>query len=197
MRTISVGVKQSCTSAIDNCAEGSSIPAWPYASRAALTTSGKVVKSNAGSIEPRVEPATRDSPLTYIGVSVYSSARSTGTINAHAAPSETPEQSNTPSRPATLAALSIVSTETGERNCALGFREPLSWFFHATWVMAARISSGCTPCLAQYAGSSSENAAGAVIDNSGDVPSLGGSLRIRPEKPESLSFSTPTAITTS
>src|SRR5882757_11122226 len=123
---------------------------------------------------PRVEPATRDSPLTYIRVSVYSSARSAGTISAQAAPSDTPEQSKTPSRPATLTALSIASRDTGERYCALGFREPLSWFFHATWVMASRISSGCTPCLAQYAGSSSENAAGAVIDNSGAVPSLGG-----------------------
>jgi hypothetical protein len=51
--------------------------------------------------------------------------------------------------------------------------------------------------LAQYAGSSRENAAGAVSDNSGAVPSLGGSARSRPENPESLSFSTPTAMTTS
>ncbi|SKS04350.1 Uncharacterised protein [Mycobacteroides abscessus subsp. abscessus] len=39
----------------------------------------------------------------------------------------------------------MVSRATGERNCALGFLVPLSWFFHATCVIAARISSGCTP----------------------------------------------------
>ena len=39
-----------------------------------------------------------------------------------------------------------------------------------------------------------ENAAGAVIEISGAVPSPGGSWRSRPEYPESFSFSTPTAI---
>jgi hypothetical protein len=42
-----------------------------------------------------------------------------------------------------------------------------------------------------------ENAAGAVMDSSDAVPSPGGSPRSRPEKPESLSFSTPVAMTTS
>lgn len=43
--TTSVGVKQSCTSASEICAAGSVTPACSYASRAAVTTSGKVVKS--------------------------------------------------------------------------------------------------------------------------------------------------------
>ena len=43
----------------------------------------------------------------------------------------------------------------------------------------------------------SENAAGAVRESSAAVPSEGGSVRSRPENPESFSFSTPTAITRS
>src|SRR5215211_4650362 len=118
-------------------------------------------------------------------------------MSAHAAPSETPEQSKTPSLPATFGADSIFSLETSERNWAFGFRAPLRWFFQATWVIASRIRTGSTPYRAQYAGSSIEKAAGAVIDSSGAVPSEGGSVRSRPENPESLSFSTPTAITRS
>ena len=37
------------------------------------------------------------------------------------------------------------SFDTARRNCARGFRAPFAWFFQATWVMAARNSSGATP----------------------------------------------------
>ena len=43
INTISVGVKQSCTSAIASCARGSVMPACRYASSALSTTSGNVV----------------------------------------------------------------------------------------------------------------------------------------------------------
>src|SRR5881397_1075512 len=42
-----------------------------------------------------------ESALTNIGRSVYRCTSSARTISAHAAPSETPEQSKTPRRPAT------------------------------------------------------------------------------------------------
>jgi len=103
---------------------------------------------------------------------VYSWASSARTISAHADPSETPEQSNTPSRPATFPApAAIFSFDTSARNCARGFFAPLAWFFQATWVIASRMSCWSTPYFLQYAGSSSENAAGAVWVASGSVPS--------------------------
>jgi hypothetical protein len=55
--------------------------------------------------------------------------------------------------------------------------------------------SASSPYFAKYAGASIENCAGAVIAAS--VPSLGGGVTTKPEKPESLSFSTPIAITQS
>ena len=94
-------------------------------------------------------PATSDSAFTYTGRSVYRGASSARTISAAAAPSDTPEQSNTPSRPATFGAASIFSFGTSARNWALAFRAPLTWFFQATWVMAARMSAGSTPYRAQ------------------------------------------------
>ena len=63
---------------------------------------------------------------------------------AAAAPSATPEQSITPSCPATAGERSMDSRDTSRRNCARGFRAPFAWFFHATCVMAARNSSGVT-----------------------------------------------------
>ena len=44
----------------------------------------------------------------------------------------TPEQSNTPSWPATLGAFSIVSIETALRNWARELSAPFAWFFQAT-----------------------------------------------------------------
>ncbi len=81
---------------------------------------------------------------------MYLYASSARTISAQAAPSETPEQSITPRRPATLPApASIFSFGTSLRNCARSFLAPLTWFFHATWVIASRIACGSTPYLRQ------------------------------------------------
>jgi hypothetical protein len=121
------------------------------------------------------------SALTYIGASVYRCASSARTMSAQAAPSETPEQSKTPRRPATSGEAAIFSLATSLRNCARSFFAPLAWFFQATWVIASRMSSGSTPYFLQYAGSSSENAAGAVMVSSGAVPSPGTLERTSPE----------------
>ncbi len=71
----------------------------------------------------------------------------------------------------------------------------MRWFFHAMRVSTSFISSGSTPYFLAYAGARKLNEAGAVTLSR--VPSSGGGLPTRPEKPESLSFSTPIAIATS
>src|SRR3954468_8716347 len=114
---------------------------------------------------------------------------------AAAEPSLTPEQSKMPSGPATRGEHAIVSFDTSLRNCARGFSAPLRWFFHAMRVSTSLNSSASTPHFLQYAGPSRLNSAGAL--SAGAVPSLGGDAPVRPEKPLSLSFSTPVAITTS
>ena len=91
--------------------------------------------------------------------------------------------------------LQMTSFATSFLNCARGLSAPFLWFFHAMRVRTSFISASSTPYLFAYAGASSENDAGAVIV--GSVPSLGGAEPVRPEKPESFSFSTPIAIATS
>ena len=91
--------------------------------------------------------------------------------------------------------MDFVSLATSERNWARGFFAPLRWFFQAMWVITSFIRSASTPYFFAYEGASSENIAGAVSSDS--VPSFAGVGMTRPENPESLSFSTPTAITQS
>ena len=50
---------------------------------------------------------------------------------AAAEPSDTPEQSKTPSTPAMGGELAMVSMDTSLRNWARGLRAPLQWFFQA------------------------------------------------------------------
>ena len=80
---------------------------------------------------------------------MYSCASSARTISAQAEPSETPEQSKTPSRPATIGEASIFSFATSLRNWARSFSAPLRWFFQATWVIASRIAAGSTSYFLQ------------------------------------------------
>ncbi len=117
------------------------------------------------------------------------------TTIAAAEPSETPEQSMMPSGSATFGEFRIVSIGTSLRNCAFGFFAPFLWFFQAMRASTSLPFLGSRPYFLKYAGASSENEAGAVMVLC--VPSLGGTLPTSPEKPESLSFSTPIAITTS
>ena len=114
---------------------------------------------------------------------------------AAAAPSATPEQSNTPRVPATFGEAQIVSIETSRWNCARRLRAPLKWFFHATWAIASRSLSGSTPNFCAYAGATIENIAAAVSVRS--VPSLGGFTAASPWYPASFVFSTPIAMATS
>ena len=115
---------------------------------------------------------------------------------AAAAPSLTPEQSNTPSIPATLGALSIFSGGTALWNWALGLRAPFAWFLQAMRVSTCRMVASSKPYFLEYAGASRENVAGAVMDDC--VPSVGvPAAEASPEYPESLSFSTPIAMTRS
>src|SRR5204863_9783328 len=116
-------------------------------------------------------------------------------MSAAAAPSETPEQSKIPSCPATIGEQAIFSIGTSLRNCARSFSAPLRWFFQAIRVITSLSSDSLIPYFLQYAGASSENIAGA--DGSDAVPSFDAGGTTRPEYPESLSFSPPTAITTS
>src|SRR5215831_5836950 len=111
-----------------------------------------------------------------MGFLQYLCASSARTTIAAAEPSETPEQSMMPSGSAIFGELRIASIGTSLRNCALGFLAPFLWFFQAM-------------------GASNEKDAGAVIVFG--VPSFGGTAPTRPEKPESLSFSTPIAMATS
>src|SRR5436305_3486583 len=144
---------------------------------------------------PAPGPAANDSAFTYSGLSVYFDASSARTMIADAEPSETPEQSKMPSCPAMSGDAQMTSFGTSLRNCARGLRAPLKWFFHAIRVRTSFISSSDTSYFLRYAGASSENIAGAVSDTL--VPSCGATAPTRPEKPESFSFSTPTAITMS
>ena len=89
----------------------------------------------------------------------------------------------------------MTSLATSFLNCARGFKAPFLWFFHAIRVRTSFISASSTPYFLLYAGASSEKSAGAV--RAGAVPSLGGAFPVRPEKPESFSFSTPIAMTRS
>ena len=89
----------------------------------------------------------------------------------------------------------IVSLATSLRNWARGLSAPLRWFFHAIRVSTSLNSSASTPYFLQYAGPSRLNSAGAL--RSAVVPSDGGELTTRPEKPPSFSFSTPVAMATS
>src|SRR5262245_47480187 len=114
---------------------------------------------------------------------------------AAAEPSLTPEQSKIPRGPATSGEHEIVSFGTSLRNWARGLRAPLRWFFHAMRVRTSFISASSTPYFLAYAGARSENEAGAVTVAA--VPSWAGGEPTRPEYPESFSFSTPMAITTS
>src|ERR1019366_8007303 len=124
-----------------------------------------------------------------MGFLQYLCASSARTTIAAAEPSDTPEQSMIPSGSAILGEFLIASSDTSFWNCALGLRAPFLWFFHAMRVSTSLPLSGSSPYFLKYAGASSENDAGAVMLPS--VPSLGGLLITNPEKPESLSFSTP------
>ena len=66
-------------------------------------------------------------------------------MTAAAEPSLTPEQSKIPSGPATRGEQAMVSFGTSLRNCALGLRAPLRWFFHAMRVRTSFISASSTP----------------------------------------------------
>src|SRR5437667_11195419 len=114
---------------------------------------------------------------------------------AAADPSDTPEQSKIPRAPATRGELQMVSLATSFLNWARGLRAPFLWFFQAMRVRTSFISSLSTPYFLAYAGARRENMAGAV--RAAWVPSLGGAEPVRPENPESLSFSTPMAMATS
>ena len=118
MSTSSVGVKQSWTSASEISRRGSVMPACRYASAAQVTTSGTEANDASSSRMEYPFPATTDSALTNIGVSVYLYASSARTTRAAAAPSATPEQSSTPSDPATSGDRETASAVTGVRNCA-------------------------------------------------------------------------------
>src|ERR1700682_4848430 len=100
---------------------------------------------------------------------------------AAAEPSLTPEQSKMPSGPAMSGEQAMVSLATSLRNCARGLSAPFLWFFHAIRVRTSFISASSTPYFFAYAGARRLNEAGAVIV--GRVPSLGGGLPVRPEKP--------------
>src|SRR5579872_436002 len=192
MSTSSVGVKQSWTSAIATCERGSSTPACRYASSAAATHSGNVVKSYSGSKSPDPSPATTDIPLMKSGLSVYRAASSARTTMAAAAPSATPAQSNTDSFPATAAILQMSSAEVSLRNWARGLRAPLRWFFSAIFATTIRNSSTSTPYFFEYAGRIMEYMAAAVSVRA--VPSLGGRLAFVPANPVSLNLSQPRAM---
>src|ERR1051325_11798016 len=111
---------------------------------------------------------------------------------AAAEPSETPEQSMIPSGSAPFGELRIASIDTSLRNCAFGFFAPFLWFFQAMRARTSLPFLGSRPYFLKYAGASNENDAGAVIVDV--VPSLTGAVPVRPENPESLSFSTPIAM---
>jgi hypothetical protein len=64
---------------------------------------------------------------------------------AAAEPSLTPEQSNTPSSPATRGALAMVSIETSFWNWARGLRAPFWWFLKAMRLITSFIWDGSTP----------------------------------------------------
>src|SRR5262245_25112780 len=114
-----------------------------------------------------------------IGFFEYLCASSARQRMAAAAPSLTPEQSKTPSMPATGGEPQMVSIGTSLRNCAFGFLAPLRWFFHAMRASTCLSCVSSTPYLLAYAGASSENVAGAVMLDT--VPSFGGLERMRPE----------------
>src|ERR671925_188249 len=97
---------------------------------------------------------------------------------AAAAPSLTPEQSNTPSGPATSGEQAIVSFGTSRRNWARGFSAPLRWFFQAMRVRTSFISASSTPNFLAYAGARKLNDAGAL--SAAAVPSDGGIVVTRP-----------------
>ena len=112
---------------------------------------------------------------------------------AAAEPSLTPEQSKMPSRPATSGEHAMVSFGTSLRNCARGLRAPFLWFFHAMRVSTSFSSASSTPYFLAYAGASRLNIAGAVRPAQ-RCRRPAAREPARPEKPESLSFSTPIAI---
>ncbi len=85
--------------------------------------------------------------------------------------------------------------DTARRKCARGFSAPLAWFFHAIRSSTSRSVPSARPYLCPYAWASRLKAAGAV--RSGSVPSPGTAGAESPDMPESLSFSTPTAIAVS
>jgi hypothetical protein len=62
-------------------------------------------------------------------------------------------------------------------------------------VITSFSSASSTPYFLAYAGARRLKAAGAVVVAA--VPSFAGASTAKPEKPESFSFSTPIAITTS
>ena len=66
---------------------------------------------------------------------------------AAADPSLTPEQSNTPSSPATSGALEMVSMEISFWNWALGLRAPFWWFLKAIRLITSFIWTLSTPYL--------------------------------------------------
>ena len=80
---------------------------------------------------------------------------------AHAAPSETPQQSNSPSGSATIGAFSTRSSSMRLRRCAFGFFAPLSWLLTETWAIARFRSPAEISCRARYAEASCANAPGA------------------------------------
>src|SRR5437867_8209854 len=114
-----------------------------------------------------------------IGCFEYLCASSARQRIAAAEPSLTPEQSKTPSMPATGGDLQMVSIGTSLRNCAFGFFAPFLWFFHAMRASTCLSSVSATPYFLAYAGASSENVAGAVMLEA--VPSLGGFVPTSPE----------------
>ena len=67
------------------------------------------------------------------------------TTMAAAAPSATPAQSNTPRVPASRGEARTVSFVISLRNCALGLRAPLKWFFTAIDARTSAMVSSSTP----------------------------------------------------
>src|SRR5262245_6402875 len=114
-----------------------------------------------------------------MGCFEYLCASSARQRMAAADPSLTPEQSKTPSMPATAGDLQMVSIGTSLRNCAFGFFAPFLWFFQAMRASTCLSCASSTPYFFAYAGASNENVAGAVMLES--VPSFGGLDMVSPE----------------
>src|ERR1700754_4020206 len=165
------------------------MPASRYAALAAIWVLGTQLPSHSEVPDSRPLLADNCRALTVTRSRFPISRAISGVVTiAQAAPSLTPQQSNTPRGSAMIGARRIASISTERRRCALGFLDPFLWLFQDTCAIARLSSSRPKPNRAAYPDASCAKPAGAEqygIHRSLNVPLVGTGS---PPKPVSLSF---------